>query len=384
MGNEENTKLEDMKENYYLDVNFIAEGEKNQNDLINLIKSLKVKNINKLASQKTEEDLFTLFDYWDYYYDFNQTFSNQCNNIFLKIKKDNIYEFKSCLVVKVNHPNSDEVRHILLKMNEIEDKDFMPLVLFLCDNKITFSKEEYPDIDQRLIFSEKYSENFEDEDNPIYRVLMKFCSIFNELGDKFTIGKGDKVNDYCLTKRIFPFNINIICIGRIRQGKSTCVNFILNEMRARESNSGTSQTKKMTYYQVNDYPIKILDLPGFENKETVINLVKELKNLKVKLEKMKDRIHIILYVIDFQETTKFIQDEILIFEELLNHTEAKVIYVFTKSSKTQKKQKNIIKKTQQSIDSLIRNCNEKEKINNKMKISEDNSVFVNFIEDDKT
>ena len=74
-----------------------------------------------------------------------------------------------------------------------------------------------------MIFSEKYSENFEDEDNPIYRVLMKFC--------------------------------------------------------------------------------------------------------------------IILYVIDFQPITKFIQDEILIFKELLNHTEAKVIYVFTKSSKIQKKQK---------------------------------------------
>ena len=44
---------------------------------------------------------------------------------------------------------------------------------------MTFSEEEYPDIDKRIIFSEKYSENFEDEDNPIYRVLMKFCSIFN-------------------------------------------------------------------------------------------------------------------------------------------------------------------------------------------------------------
>jgi len=54
---------------------------------------------------------------------------------------------------------------------------------------------------------------------------------------------------------------------------------------------------------------------------------------------MKDRLHIILYVIDFQSTIKFIEDEILIFKELINHNEAKVIYVFTKSSKVKKKQK---------------------------------------------
>lgn len=97
---------------------------------------------------------------------------------------------------------------------------------------------------------------------------------------------------------------------------------------------------------------------------------------------MKDRLHIILYIIDFQSITKFIQDEILIFKELLNHAEAKVIYVFTKSSKIERKQRNIITKTQQSIDALINNWNEREKIKNKMKISEDNTVFVNFIWDE--
>ena len=288
-------------------------------------------------------------------------------------------------MVKVNHPDSEEVEYILSKMDELDDKDYMPLVLFLCDDKITFSEEDYPNIDKRMIFSEKYimsSHYFEVEKNPIIRTLIKFCSIFNELGDKFTIGKGDRVNDYCLINKLFPFNLNIICIGRIRQGKSTCANFILNEMRARESDSGISQTKNMTYYQVNNYPIKILDLPGFENKKTVLKAVEELKKLKTKLEKMKDRLHIILYVINFHSTIKFIEDEILIFKELINHNEAKVIYVFTKSSKVKKKQKKIIEKTQESIEKLIKNCNENIKIKKKMEISENNCAFVNFIGDE--
>ena len=266
----------------------------------------------------------------------------------------------------------------------------MPLVLFLCNDKIEFSEENYPNIDKRMILSEKYimsSYYFEDEEHPIHQILIKFCSIFNELGDKFTVGEEGKINDYCLKNKLFPFNLNIICIGRIRQGKSTCVNIILNEMRARETNSGISQTKMMTYYQVINYPIKILDVPGFENKETVLNAVKELIRLNNKLKKIKDKLHIILYVIDFQSTIKFIQDETLTFEELINHNEAKVIYVFTKASKIKRKQKIVIEKTQDSIDNLLKNkqnWNENNliKIKEKMKITEENSVFVNFIGDE--
>ena len=58
-------------------------------------------------------------------------------------------------------------------------------------------------------------------------------------------------------------------------------------MIAIENDSGISQTRKKIYYQVKDYPIKILDLLGFGNKETVINTVKELKKLKNKLKKWK-------------------------------------------------------------------------------------------------
>ena len=387
MGNDEEIK----KENYYLDVNLIGYGNRNINALFDIIRTLKVKNINKLVSQKNEEDLLSLFDYWDYQYNFKKNFKSQSDDIFYKFQsiKKRKQLFKSCLIVKVNHPDSEEVEYILEKINELEDKDYMPLVLFLCDYKIEFSEEDYPNIEKRMILTEKYipSHNFEGEENPIIQILIKFCSIFNELGDKFTVGKGDKISDYCLKNKLFPFNLNIICIGRIRQGKSTCVNFILNEMRARETNSGISQTKKMTYYQVINYPIKILDAPGFENEDTVSNAVNELKMLNDKLEKIKDKLHIILYVIDFQSTVKFIEDEILIFSELINHNEAKVIYVFTKASKMKRKQKNVIEKTQESIDKLLninKNWNEKNLIliKEKMKISEENSVFVNFIGDE--
>ena len=48
-------------------------------------------------------------------------------------------------------------------------------------------------------------------------------------------------------------------------------------MRENESDSDTFQAKKMTYYQVKDYPMKVLDLPGFENLETIEKTISELK-----------------------------------------------------------------------------------------------------------
>ena len=91
-------------------------------------------------------------------------------------------------------------------MNEKEDKDYMPLTLFLCDQKVIFSNEDYPNIDSRIILTEKFEFTGKIEKEPIYRTLMAFCSLYHELGDRFTVGKKDYRNDYCLIEKIFPKN----------------------------------------------------------------------------------------------------------------------------------------------------------------------------------
>ena len=388
MGNDELINIPEMKNKFYLHVSLI--GTNSFSDLDRFIKSFKIKNLNENVSSKLEDDFIHLFDFWDFDFDFSYPFEKQCEKIFDNIKfiKKNNKENNECLIVKVNEPNSYEVGYILKKINEIIDKDYMPLTLFLCDKTIIFSNKEYPFIDPRIIHTEKFQFTGDTDNEPIYRTLMTFCSIYHELGDKFTVKTKNSLIDYCLIDKIFPNNLNIICLGRIRQGKSTCTNCILNDMRARETDAGISQTKKMTYYQVRNFPIKILDLPGFENKETIQNIISELKRLKEVLKKMKDKVHIILYVIDFNSMTKFIVDEILIFNELIEHEDAKIIYVFTRSTKSTKKQILTLDKTEQAFNRLINqeanrypniNIN---KITQKIKISKENSVFLNFIEED--
>ena len=105
----------------------------------------------------------------------------------------------------------------------------------------------------------------------------------------------------------------MVCIGRLGQGKNTCVNQILQEYKAKESNNECSQTKKLTYYQVKNKPIRILDIPGFENNKTVNAAIEKLQNCREKLNRLKESIHIILYFLNYQEIRAFMELEYPIF-----------------------------------------------------------------------
>ena len=100
---------------------------------------------------------------------------------------------------------------------------------------------------QDYFLLKKYNEDPRIIENKIIPIVLRFCSIHNELGDVFGV-----------------VNLNIACIGRLGQGKSTGVNQILGEYRAKESSKGCSQSKNITFYQVKNKPIRILDVPGFE------------------------------------------------------------------------------------------------------------------------
>lgn len=171
----------------------------------------------------------------------------------------------------------------------------MPLVLFLLDeyfedenNKtIILDKDLFPNNPNIIYTAEFIKEKeylFESEQkeiteegemkmDKILNILLRFCSYHNDLGDRFSVWEGDNEIHYDLTEKYFPFTLNICCIGIFGKDKSTCVNCLLGEIKAKESKFGTSTTKKINYYQIRNQPIKIYDIPGFENQETTSNAV---------------------------------------------------------------------------------------------------------------
>ena len=229
---------------------------------------------------------------------------DQINDYFYYLQQRKEYDIfenrRECLVLKIDNLLSKEVNIMLKRMNDLEEVYFMPLVLLLTMDKsekiLNFDSNKYDRIDPRLIFIENYSENQEIFEEKIAPILVRFCSIHNELGDKFDIGIKEEA-DFDLIKEAFPFNMNIACIGRFGQGKSSGVNSIINEYKAKESSKGCSQTKNLTYYQIEGRPIRILDIPGFESEETVKKALEKLKICGELKNKMMDNIHIILYYI---------------------------------------------------------------------------------------
>ena len=312
--------------------------------------------------------------------------SKQINTYFKRLQKIKADEnnkdisLRECLILKVNNVFAPEINCTIEKINELDSYQYVPLVLILTseysNNKIKIDTKKYEHIDPRLFFVEKYTEDPQLIEDKIIPILLRFCSIHNELGDVFDLEEGKEKID--LIERAFPFNLIIACIGRFGQGKSTGVNQILGEYKAKESNKGCSQTKNITFYQVKNKPIRILDVPGFESPKTVNEAVDKFKKYREKLNYLKDRIHFILYFLNYSETRTFMELEYPILEEITKHESAQVIYVMTHSKSKNPKSKNkIFDKINSGIQGITRN---KPIYNNieKFKATERNVVFVNF------
>ena len=277
---------------------------------------------------------------WKFFYDKDLDVYNQINKYFDKLLqfkkgKDKTICLKECLLVRIKNIFDPETNLIIEKVNSLGQIQYMPIVLFLLENnfstniKLSIDEKKYKRIEPRLIIVTKF-----DEENPnnIEPLLLRFCSIHNELGDRFTVGEGNDAEDYDLIDNYFPFNINIACIGRFGQGKSTGVNVILNEYKAKESAKGSSQTKQLTFYQVLNQPIRLLDIPGFEDTDTVKKAVEKFQQCGEKINKIKDNLHIILYFLNYGEQRAFANLELPILEEVCNHKTSKIIYVITHSN----------------------------------------------------
>ena len=390
MGNQNNGDLD----SFYMHIQII--GEEMQKFLKMISGSDSLPPIKaKTSNRKNIED------YWDFDYFPKDTIDKQIDDYFELLQKyrkseDQTKNIRETLIVKIKNSSDPLVNKILEKMNKLRESHYMPLVLFLsvetsANNKIIINSK-FKKIDPRTIFLEKYSDNIysynNDEYNEIKKTIRRFCSIHNELGDRFTIGEKKNSQDYDLIEKYYPFNLNIACIGRIGQGKSTGVNSILKSYKAKESTKGGAQTKSLTFYQVNNQPIRILDIPGFEDEKSVKDAIEKFKLCGEKINKIKDNLHIILYFFNYNNERSFENLELPMIEEIIKHQSSKIIYVVThyeykKNDEDDEDEENeqkedYIKKINSGIQSISKDSKNKVKISQFMYASLNNTIFVNF------
>ena len=155
--------------------------------------------------------------------------------------------------------------------------------------------------------------------NP-YRKFQKFCGYYHEYGDALIKDKFVK----------YPSKINIGVCGRAGAGKSTLLNVILGEKRCLEG-QGTSVSNFIVTYSHPNYPINLIDFPGFGDKNHAENLIKKIKEKNNQLNNIKEQFHVIIYCIKFGERTFLDKEEDVIYE--LMKLNVKIIFVFTKGDK---------------------------------------------------
>lgn len=389
MGNN-NNKQSITLDDFYMHIQLIGK------NMTNFLKLISGSPVPSKAKQK-EDERKKVEDFWDFDYSEELQISEQIEEYFKKlfeIKNNMDYksnkQLKETLIIKLDIPYDNQIiESIFDNLNKLREDYLMPIVLFLLvDGKyeVNIDENKYKRIIPSLIISKKYSEEKKYYgDNGIMKYLLyRFCSIHNELGDFFSIGKDITIIDYDLNFRYFPFNINICCIGRIGQGKSTGVNVLLNEYKAKESSRGNSQTKKLTFYQVSNAPIRILDIPGFDSEQSIKLSVEKFKIFSEEINRLKDYIHIFLYFLNYNENRMFTEYEYSILDEIIKYKDSKIIYVVTHSDKNADEEdlEEYIKKINQGIYGLNNiPDNKKELVYKVMKATKNNVVFVNFHKD---
>ena len=84
-------------------------------------------------------------------------------------------------------------------MDKPDEVQYMPLVLLLCngecEKKLDIDLDNYQRIDPRLIFIHRYSEDPKIIEKEIDPILLRFYSIYNDLGDRFIIGNEKNNNE---------------------------------------------------------------------------------------------------------------------------------------------------------------------------------------------
>lgn len=300
-------------------------------------------NFEKLKSQKKKD----IFSYWNYYYH-KGDYKSQLENIGAKFK-ENLEKFESdpvknsfkeVVIVKMKERNDEKIEEIFDIFVAEKADVYSPFIIFFFDGDESQIEKVVPDegnyfISPLKVFTFKYDVLQSESMNEFHSCLLRICSYYNELGEQFLIWPKDKDEPfaYDLINAEFNSYINIFCLGKTGSGKSTFLNKFFRAKKSKQGGTGKSTTTKIIRFGIDRIPIRIYDIPGFEGEETIDKVNKKLIQTTNEMNTDKDKIHLILYFINYKEETLIYEMENKIIETLkTNNKDIRIIFILTHSS----------------------------------------------------
>lgn len=315
-------------------------------------------NLPILGNEKTEEEngiiykIGTIFQLnWEYYTfteineETNKIIAEKIRNNFLNL------DFYDVIIVTVTNLLEEKSKIFFKYFENISQQiSSQPFILYLTkeDNPKIETLYEYITndfLDKRTLFALKYPDLADDINSQlVLDCLFKFRNYYNELGDLFEMRKEIILTDY--------FKMNILICGKSGTGKSTFINKILEERKAKEG-GGLSITHKIIRFSHPNFPLNFLDTPGFEDEQTVKDVIKHLDNYNKILEDARKKIHLIVYVLQYSERSIY-SFEIPLLKKLTQYN-AEIIFVinFVTDSIEKKRYKKIHKIYQDDLLKIL-------------------------------
>ena len=362
----------------------------NIKDCVNLVEFLTNQKIKKLELlEKNINKKTNLFSFMNYkIYKNADLLGGEIEKRINKTNDDPINSIFSEVVIILDNDNLneqiDKIKELFQSNTIMENPYYVPFLIIISPmnldlNDFIKSKTFHYKItlnDITNLIKEKESDklkNYEIASSFSRKLNVLFC-YYNELGDEFSFMNSDKEEQLIKIEddtNITIF-INILFMGRTGAGKSSLINLLLGEKKSIEGGNGFSTTSKnIIVYKKTGVPIRLYDVKGIEDEETIENYAKILTTFNGKKSSSNDSIHAIFYCIEYKNGTIIEKNENKLFKKLINF-DIQIIFIITKTPyDARKKHKN--KKTekarvmernriQNSIKSLIKNLfkNEKE------------------------
>ena len=315
-----------MKMKYNNNVHLLGKDIKSIQQKLGLFKE-------EIKNQKENEPIIRLENDWNIYsheiskdLDIKKIFTTIKESL-SKIIEDSSFSndiFSFTIIYSLDNL-ANEKENIQNFLNIILDKVttfYLPFFIFLIkdeNDKSEFNKfvEEVIKIDKRNIscYISPLNENIKNkkENEELIKLkILKIFSYFFELGDNFNIN-GKKYKLYKEKKeKLYP--INILLLGKTQVGKSTFLNTLLNEKKAKEGGEGSSVTQRQISYHLDEIPLIVNDIEGFTGEESIKKVIETIKKMQERLE--ENELNLVIYIIDYNGPTFFNDNEYPIFKQL--------------------------------------------------------------------
>ena len=262
------------------------------------------------------------------------------------------------LIIYIENPHNNHYRYscfdLIKEISKLHPEE-QPLFLFIHFNNI--SKREYINYLKRLYTQSKIYNKIDEYSFTVFQYEENNFKnkLFNEIWDAISYYNqipyitfpilDQNILDYT-PELINLYTINVLLVGDSGAGKSTCINILKGKKIAYESPDSMNKTIQINEYLVEHLfnrenrqiklGLKLIDTLGFsqENIEKE-KLLQYTKNIYYEGIKNKDKIHILLYLVDAGKVDRLLTKvQIDFLESIMNEDkDIKILFIINKSRK---------------------------------------------------